>query len=80
MGCGGENILKHLVTETREPGLVMPRRLELATDIGTPEQYAELKRVSRDMLDEWSRTKKAPSHAAWLHEIAREENAKKAAS
>ena len=36
-------------------------RLEVATDIGTPTQLAELKRVSRDMLDEWSRTKKAPS-------------------
>ena len=51
----------------------------LAADIGTPEQYAELKRVSRDMLEEWSRTKKAPRHAAWLHEIANAENAKKRA-
>jgi hypothetical protein len=23
------------------------------------------------MLEEWSRTKKAPNHAAWLHEKAR---------
>lgn len=44
-------------------------RLELATNIGTPEQYAELKRVAPDMLEEWSKTKKAPRHAAWLHEI-----------
>jgi catechol-2,3-dioxygenase len=43
-------------------------RLEVAWDKGTPEQYAELKRVSRAMLDEWSRTKKAPQHANWLHE------------
>ncbi|MBB37071.1 MAG: glyoxalase [Hirschia sp.] len=49
-------------------------RLEVATDIGTPTQLAELKRVSRDMLDEWSRTKKAPRHVAWLHELAREEH------
>lgn len=42
-------------------------RLELAADIGTPEQYAELKRVSRSMLEEWSKTKKAPRHADWLH-------------
>jgi catechol-2,3-dioxygenase len=43
-------------------------RLEVAWDKGTPEQYAELKRVSRAMLDEWSQTKKAPQHANWLHE------------
>lgn len=49
-------------------------RLEVATDIGTPSQYAELTRVSRDMLEEWSRTKKAPRHAAWLHEAARKEH------
>ena len=42
-------------------------RLELACDIGTPEQYAELKRVAPLMLDEWSRTKTAPCHADWLH-------------
>jgi len=43
-------------------------RLELACNIGTPEQLKRLKDVSRDMLDEWDRTKKAPRHAAWLHE------------
>jgi catechol-2,3-dioxygenase len=43
-------------------------RIELAADIGTPDQYAELKRVAMPMLEEWSRTKKAPRHAAWLHE------------
>ncbi len=43
-------------------------RLEVAWDKGTPAQYAELKRVSRAMLDEWSETKKAPQHANWLHE------------
>jgi hypothetical protein len=24
--------------------------------------------VKWDMLDEWSRTRKAPKHAAWMHE------------
>lgn len=43
-------------------------RLELACNTGTPEQMAELKRVAPEMLEEWSRTKKAPRHAAWLHE------------
>ena len=42
-------------------------RLELACNIGTPDQYAELRRVAPMMLDEWSRTKKAPRHADWLH-------------
>ncbi|MBL4855177.1 MAG: VOC family protein [Robiginitomaculum sp.] len=44
-------------------------RLELAADIGTPKQLSELKSVAPEMLDEWSRTKKAPRHAAWLHEV-----------
>jgi catechol 2,3-dioxygenase-like lactoylglutathione lyase family enzyme len=47
-------------------------RIELAADIGTPEQYAELKRVAQPMLDEWSVTKTAPRHADWLHAGANE--------
>jgi catechol 2,3-dioxygenase-like lactoylglutathione lyase family enzyme len=43
-------------------------RLELACNIGTAEQYAELKAVAPLMLAEWSQTKKAPKHAAWLHQ------------
>ncbi len=50
----------------------------LAADIGTNEQYAELKKVAMPMLDEWSETKKAPRHADWLHDVARQENAAKA--
>ena len=42
-------------------------RLELACNIGTAEQHAELKRVAPLMLAEWSATKKAPRHADWLH-------------
>jgi glyoxylase I family protein len=42
-------------------------RVELACNIGTAEQYAELERVAPLMLEEWSRTKKAPQHAQWLH-------------
>lgn len=42
-------------------------RLELACDIGTDEQYSELRRVAPLMLEEWSRTKQAPRHADWLH-------------
>lgn len=42
-------------------------RVELACDIGTDEQYAELERVAPLMLKEWSETKRAPRHADWLH-------------
>jgi len=48
-------------------------RLELACNTGTAAQLAELKRVAPEMLEEWSRTKKAPRHAAWLHEKIAEE-------
>ena len=43
-------------------------RLELAWQFGTAGQMASLKDVADDMLEEWARTKKAPRHAAWLHE------------
>jgi len=43
-------------------------RLELAADKGTDEQLQSLNQVAEDMLDEWSRTRQAPRHAAWLHE------------
>jgi catechol 2,3-dioxygenase-like lactoylglutathione lyase family enzyme len=42
-------------------------RLELACNIGTAEQYAQLREVAPVMLEEWSRTKRAPRQAAWLH-------------
>ena len=43
-------------------------RLELATNTGTPEMYKTLDEVKWDMLNEWSKTKGAPKHAAWMHE------------
>lgn len=43
-------------------------RLEFAVNKGTPAQMQELQAVADDMLEEWSITKKAPRHAAWLHE------------
>ncbi|MFM6852719.1 MAG: VOC family protein, partial [Sphingopyxis sp.] len=39
----------------------------LACNIGTAEQYAQLRAVAPLMLDEWSATKTAPRHADWLH-------------
>jgi catechol 2,3-dioxygenase-like lactoylglutathione lyase family enzyme len=43
-------------------------RLELAVDTGTPEMMQKLDAVKWDMLNEWARTRKAPRHAAWMHE------------
>ncbi|WP_226634352.1 VOC family protein [Novosphingobium profundi] len=45
-------------------------RLELAWQFGTSDQMGRLKAVADDMLEEWSRTRRAPRHAAWLHEEA----------
>ena len=43
-------------------------RLELAWDCGTPDMYRRLDEVKREMLEEWSRTRRAPTHAAWMHD------------
>lgn len=43
-------------------------RIELVANICTEDEMDELHRVAPAMLEQWSRTKKAPRHAAWLHE------------
>ena len=43
-------------------------RLELTIRTGTAEQLQQLAEVAPAMIEEWSVTKKAPKHAAWLHE------------
>lgn len=43
-------------------------RLELVANTATPEQMKQLHEVAPAMIEEWSRTKRAPKHAAWLHE------------
>lgn len=43
-------------------------RLELAVNTALPGMAEALDDVKWDMLEEWSRTKKAPKHAAWLHD------------
>jgi catechol-2,3-dioxygenase len=45
-------------------------RIELAADTATPEMNARLDAVKWAMLEEWSRTKRAPRHAAWMHQKA----------
>ncbi len=42
-------------------------RLELAVDTSTPELNAKAAAVKWEMLEEWSTTKRAPKHAAWMH-------------
>ena len=44
-----------------------------ATDVSlgqrlTPEMLKQLDEVKREMLDEWSVTKRAPAHAQWMHD------------
>jgi catechol 2,3-dioxygenase-like lactoylglutathione lyase family enzyme len=43
-------------------------RLELAADTATPAMQQDLDAVKWAMLDEWAKTKRAPRHAAWMHE------------
>lgn len=43
-------------------------RVELAANTGTPDMARRLDECKVAMLEEWSRTKRAPKHAAWMHE------------
>jgi lactoylglutathione lyase len=43
-------------------------RLELAVNTGTSQMYKELDDVKWEMLNEWSQTKRAPKHVAWMHD------------
>jgi catechol 2,3-dioxygenase-like lactoylglutathione lyase family enzyme len=43
-------------------------RIELAADTATPDMLRRLDEVKWPMLEEWSRTRRAPRHAAWMHE------------
>jgi lactoylglutathione lyase len=43
-------------------------RLELCANTSSPQMMAKLDEVKWQMLDEWSRTKRAPRHAAWMHD------------
>jgi len=43
-------------------------RLELAANVGTDEMMRKLHEVAPLMVEEWDISKKAPRHAAWLHE------------
>lgn len=43
-------------------------RLELCANVDRPGALEKLHRVAPDMVEEWSRTKRAPRHAAFMHE------------
>ncbi|MEJ2603262.1 MAG: VOC family protein [Gammaproteobacteria bacterium] len=43
-------------------------RLEIAANTASDEMLERLHEVAPAMLEEWSRTRRAPKHAAWLHE------------
>lgn len=43
-------------------------RIELAADTATPAMAKQLDEVKWQMLDEWAETRRAPKHAAWMHE------------
>lgn len=42
-------------------------RLELVVNTGTPKMAKDLDDVKWATLEEWSRTKKAPQYASWMH-------------
>jgi lactoylglutathione lyase len=43
-------------------------RLELAANTASPEMMSKLDEVKWQMLEEWAQTKRAPKHAAWMHD------------
>jgi lactoylglutathione lyase len=43
-------------------------RLELVVNTATPDMLKRLDAVKWEMVEEWNRTKRAPKHAAWMHE------------
>ena len=43
-------------------------RLELAANTAKPGMLEDLHKVAPAMLEEWDQTKRAPQHAAWLHQ------------
>lgn len=43
-------------------------RIELTCVTGDAAQMKHLKEIAPEMLEEWSKTKTPPRHAAWLHE------------
>ncbi len=51
-------------------------RLELAANTATPEMMEKLDQVKYEMVEEWARTRRAPKHAAWMHDGSMSERTK----
>ena len=43
-------------------------RLEITTNTHTEATLVKLHQIAPKMLEEWTRTKRAPKHASWLHD------------
>lgn len=43
-------------------------RIELAADLGRDDLLTKLDEVKWPMIEEWSKTRRAPDHARWLHD------------
>jgi len=43
-------------------------RLELAANTAKPGMLDKLHEVAPAMIEEWNQTRRAPQHAAWLHD------------
>lgn len=43
-------------------------RLELAANVDNPDLMKKIDSVKWAMVEEWTKTRKAPMHAAWMHE------------
>lgn len=43
-------------------------RLELAADTASPRMLEKLDEVKWEMIEEWSKTRRAPEHARWMHD------------
>lgn len=53
-------------------------RIELAANTAPPGMLEELDKAKWEMLEEWAQTKRAPKHAAWLHDGSYKEKFKQA--
>jgi lactoylglutathione lyase len=49
-------------------------RLELAANTASAEMMNKLDQVKYAMLEEWTKIKRAPKHAAWMHQGSRTES------
>ena len=61
-------IAEDQVPSTKAPDPYMHIFMDAGMGTATDAQMKQLHEVAPAMIEEWSRTKRAPNHAAWLHE------------